>query len=113
MTDTAAQTESKAPPVPSPDWQGTVQLVSADQDVLDISSRAAEAALAIKRYLVDKDEEDEGTCQFPVEKASRPAGSTCLPPDAPATRLWRMLVHRHRRLGTLLQQLLPNLYFCF
>ena len=76
MAEAEMAPESAAPPVPSPDWTGTVTFVSGDGDSFDVDSRAAEAALAVKRFLVDKDEEDEPACQFPVEKVSPAAAWT-------------------------------------
>lgn len=72
MADAESHTETAAPPVPSPDWHGIVQLKSGEGDTFDVDSRAAEAALIVKKFLVDKDEEDESPCQFPVDKARPP-----------------------------------------
>lgn len=55
-------------------WHGTVKLVSQDNEELDVDSRAAEAALLVRRFLVDREADDEDTVvRFPVEKVCRPA----------------------------------------
>ena len=65
-----ATPEPAAEPEKEVQWHGTVKLVSQDNMEHDVDSRAAEAALLVRRYLVDRDaDDDESVCRFPVEKA--------------------------------------------